>query len=130
LHTTTGKPRTGKTTTPSVKVPDRTIAKMSEVLKLMADKHRLKILLALAQHGKINVQGLGKLVGQSQPAVSHHLSKMRAVGLIDFDRRGKENFYFLDSALLRDLLDQFFSGCGNGHRELSLEEFSLVYKRK
>jgi ArsR family transcriptional regulator len=113
-----------------VRVPDPTIARLSEVFKLMADKSRLKILMALAQQGELHVTALCDLLNQSQPAVSHHLTLMRMTGLVGFRRDGKHNFYHLDSRLLRDLLEQFFQDSGNGHRQLHFEGFTLSYRRR
>jgi ArsR family transcriptional regulator, arsenate/arsenite/antimonite-responsive transcriptional repressor len=115
---------------PAIKISDLTITRLTEVFKLMADKSRLKILLALAQDGEMHVTALCDMLGQSQPAVSHHLTLMRMRGLVGYRRDGKHNFYRLDSGLLRDLLDQFFADAGNGDRRLHFQEFSLAYKRK
>jgi len=115
---------------PTIKVSDLTVTRLTEIFKLMADKSRLKILLALAQDSEMHVTALCELLGQSQPAVSHHLTLMRMRGLVGYRRDGKHNFYRLESNLLRDLLEQFFADAGNGHKQLHFEEFSLAYKRK
>ena len=135
MNTTTAvaaKMRASKETakTSIVRVPDATIARLSEVFKLMADKSRLKILLALAAEGEMHVSALCEMLGQSQPAVSHHLTLMRMTGLVGFRRDGKHNFYHLDSSLLRDLLEQFFADSSNVHKQLHFEDFSLAYRRK
>jgi ArsR family transcriptional regulator len=125
------KPRAAKqAATSALKTSDATIAQLSEVFKLMADKSRLKILLALAQEGEMHVSALCDLLGQSQPAVSHHLTLMRVSHLVGYRRDGKHNFYRLDSRLLRNLIDQFFADSGNSHTQLHFEDFSLAYKRK
>jgi ArsR family transcriptional regulator len=111
-------------------VSDRTIGGLTEVFKLLADKSRLKILLALGKQGEMHVSSLCDLLHQSQPAVSHHLTLLRMAGLVDFRRDGKHNYYRVDSALVRDLLDQFFSDSGNGHKQIQFEDFSLAYKRR
>jgi len=113
-----------------LKVSDGTINDLTSVFKLLADRSRLKIVLALAQEGKMHVTALCSLLRQSQPAVSHHLTLMRMVGLIKFDREGKHNFYYLDALFLRDLIEQFFTDAGNGEETLSFEEFSLTYARE
>ncbi len=113
-----------------VRVPDATIARMSDVFKLMADKSRLKILLALAQEDEMHVSALCAMLRQSQPAVSHHLTLMRMTGLVGFRRDGKHNFYHVDSTLLCNLLEQFFADANNGQKQLHFEEFSLSYRRK
>src|SRR5262245_36483020 len=113
-----------------LKVPERLIQNLTDVFKLLADKSRLKIVLALAQEGQMHVSALCKLLGQSQPAVSHHLTLMRMVGLVGYDRSGKHNFYYLASDHLRDLFEQFFEDTGNGHKVLQFEDFALAYKNK
>jgi ArsR family transcriptional regulator len=127
------KPRATKAPGKSVlplSIPDSTIAGLTEVFKLLADKSRLKILLALANEGEMHVSALCEMLGQSQPAVSHHLTLLRMAGLAGYRRVGKHNFYRVDSALVRDLLEQFFTDSGNGHRQIQFEDFSLAYKRK
>src|SRR4051794_6333670 len=62
-----------------IKLSDATIHRMTDVFKLLADKSRLKIVLALAQDRELHVSALCDLLDQSQPAVSHHLTLMRMV---------------------------------------------------
>jgi ArsR family transcriptional regulator, arsenate/arsenite/antimonite-responsive transcriptional repressor len=128
------KARTGKAsangTTSPIKVSDSTIHRMTDVFKLLADKSRLKIVLALAQDGELHVSALCDLLGQSQPAVSHHLTLMRMVGLVGFRRDGKHNYYHLASGHVRDLLEQFFADSGNGHKQIQFEDFALAFRRK
>ena len=70
------------------------------------------------------------LLGQSQPAVSHHLTLMRMVGLVGYTRTGKHNYYHLASGHVRDLFEQFFADSGNGQKSLHFEDFALSFKRK
>jgi ArsR family transcriptional regulator, arsenate/arsenite/antimonite-responsive transcriptional repressor len=114
----------------AVKVSDETIKDLTEIFKLLGDQSRLKIVLALAEEGEMHVGALGEMLNASQPAVSHHLSLMRAHHLVSYRRDGKNNFYRLDSVLLSNLLEQFFSDAGNTHKQLHFDEFSLAYKRK
>ena len=135
------KPRANKLpprAAPALSVSDRTIGGLTEVFKLLADKSRLKILLALAREGEMHVSALCELLGESQPnakpasqpAVSHHLTLLRMAGLVGYRRDGKHNYYRVDSALVRDLLEQFFTDSGNGHKLIQFEDFSLAYRRK
>jgi ArsR family transcriptional regulator len=138
-HTTaTVKSRSGKTASlhaSPVKVPDAMIERLAGVFRLLADKSRLKIVLALAQDGEMHVTALCDLLGkpghpQSQPAVSHHLTLMRMLGLVGFRRDGKHNYYYLASDHVRDLFEQFFTDSGNGHKQILFEDFALAYKRR
>jgi hypothetical protein len=56
---------------------------------------------------------------------------MRMTGLVGYRRDGKHNYYYLQSSVLRDLIEQFFSDSGSsGVKNLQFDEFSLAYKRK
>jgi ArsR family transcriptional regulator len=125
------KPRAGKgpgKKTVPIKVSPRTLSGLTRVFKQLADESRLKILLALAEEGEMHVSALCDLLGQTQPAVSHHLTLLRMTGLVGFRRAGKHNFYRVDSSFLSDLLEQFFVDVGVG-QSLQFKDFSLAYKR-
>ena len=128
-----GKPRgqkaPAKASSPVVNVPEGTIKSLSEMFKLLADCSRLKILLALASNGEMHVSALCRLLDQSQPAVSHHLTLMRMSGLVGYRRDGKHNYYHVDSGLVRDLLEKFFANSVGGS-QLQFEDFSLAFKIK
>jgi DNA-binding transcriptional ArsR family regulator len=64
------------------------------LLKQVSDPTRLQI-IALLSGGERHVGGLCAEVGQSQPAVSHHLALLRHGGIIAPRRQGKNNFYSL-----------------------------------
>jgi ArsR family transcriptional regulator len=113
-----------------VKIHDSIIKDLTDVFKLLADKNRLKIVLALAQQGRMHVTALCDLLGQSQPAVSHHLTLMRMIGLVGFDRDGKHNYYYLASDHLRDLFEQFFTDTGNSRQAMEFEDFALTFSRR
>lgn len=123
-------PKSAAPATSPIRVSESTIHRLTDVFKLLADKSRLKIVLALAQDGELHVSALCDLLEQSQPAVSHHLTLMRMVGLVGYRRDGKHNFYYLASGHLRDLLEQFFADSGNGHKALQFDDFALTFKRR
>src|SRR6185312_210874 len=115
-------------------VTDETIEKLSGVFKLLADNNRLKIVLALAQHGKVHVQALCDMLGErdkpaSQPAVSHHLTLMRMVGLIKYERRGKENHYYLNTPYVSTLLTLLFTELGDDKQALEFQDVGLKFTR-
>jgi DNA-binding transcriptional ArsR family regulator len=66
-------------------------------LKQASDATRLQVILTLAE-GEKHVGALCELLGQSQPAVSHHLALLRHGGIITPRRAGKNNFYNLTEA--------------------------------
>ena len=69
----------------------------SILLKHVSDATRLQVILILAE-GERHVGALCDHLGQSQPAVSHHLALLRHGRLIEPRRSGKHNFYYLTEA--------------------------------
>lgn len=112
----------------NLRVDEDTLTDLAEVFGLLADESRLKILLSLAQVGEMHVSALCDLLGQSQPAVSHHLTLLRAQHMVRYRRDGKHNFYRVDSERACRLFDEFFSATGNGQKQLLFPGFSLAYR--
>lgn len=73
----------------------------AKLFKVLGDSTRVKLLLAILanESEEMNVTQLVTDVGvMSQPAVSHHLSIMRAMGIVETERSGKNVVYsFTDS---------------------------------
>jgi DNA-binding transcriptional ArsR family regulator len=68
-------------------------ARVAGVLKLLANESRLLILCRLVIAGEMSVGDLSETVGLSQSALSQHLAKMRAEGLVDYRRQSQTLFY-------------------------------------
>src|SRR3954454_7672653 len=66
----------------------------SILLKHVSDPTRLQVIQILSE-GERHVGALCEQLGQSQPAVSHHLALLRHGGIITPRRQGKNNFYTL-----------------------------------
>jgi len=66
----------------------------AEVLRTLASPRRLEILHRLAA-GPCEVGRLAEELGLSQPNVSQHLAVLRASGLVEADRDGREVHYRL-----------------------------------
>src|SRR3954468_6448641 len=76
-------------------LPAETGHTLANLFKLLADETRLRIIYFLLQKDEINVRTFCGVLGQSQPAVSHHLAMLKEAGLLDSRRDGKHNFYRL-----------------------------------
>ena len=61
-------------------VPQPLVKDLAQLAKLLADETRLKILSYLTQREELHVRALCDLLGESQPAVSHHLGLLRTAG--------------------------------------------------
>ncbi len=66
----------------------------AETLKTLSSPRRLEILHLLAR-GPRGVGSLAAEIGVSQPNVSQHLAVLRAVGLVEAERDGREVRYRL-----------------------------------
>jgi len=69
----------------------------AEVLRTLANPRRLEIIHRLAQ-GPCEVGRLAEEIGASQPNISQHLSVLRAAGIVDAERDGREVRYRLTDA--------------------------------
>jgi len=101
-----------------------------QVFKLLSDETRLRILMYLARERELHVSALCDRLGQSQPAVSHHLALLRVAGLIEARREGKHNFYSVKAAHFRGLIEKLFSTMGDPEtEEIRFDEFVLSHER-
>lgn len=108
-------------------VPEVLIKDVVKLCKLLADETRLRILHYLTQSHELHVRALCELLGESQPAVSHHLALMRVAGLIDRRREGKHNYYSLQTDRFTGLLDMFFATMPEGNRRVRFEDYVLSH---
>jgi DNA-binding transcriptional ArsR family regulator len=85
----------------------------AEVLKTLANAHRLEIIHRLAEDGPCEVRRLADEMGIAQPNVSQHLALMRGAGVVEGDRVGRVVRYRLADpnivracGLMRDVLQR------------------------
>jgi DNA-binding transcriptional ArsR family regulator len=78
-----------RATLASVANPPEELRELRVVHKALADVNRLRIVQRLAL-GHASVTDLIEHVGLSQPLVSWHVSRLRAAGLIETRRNGRE----------------------------------------
>jgi ArsR family transcriptional regulator len=67
---------------------------LSQSFRALGDPTRLRILRLLAE-APLNVTELVSLVGVAQPSVSHHLSRLRRLGLVSEERQAGFTYYSL-----------------------------------
>jgi DNA-binding transcriptional ArsR family regulator len=84
--------------------PRMPIGQAACVFGLLADETRLRLLLRLAEGKDLSVTALAEAFGMSQPALSHHLQRLRLAGAVTCRREGNNNFYALAPGPTRDLL--------------------------
>lgn len=106
---------------------DRGVRDLAKVFKLLSDETRLRILLYLTRSSELHVRALCERLGQSQPAVSHHLALLRVAGLIESRREGKHNFYRLLPRRFEQLLETVFAAVPGEERQIRFEDYVLHY---
>jgi len=99
---------------------DHDLEQLSGLFRLLSDRTRLNILMALAL-GERNVSSLCQELGLPQPTVSHHLGLLRTNNIISNRRRGKQVFYTLSGSV---------SMYGGLALETSVENFSVRIAHK
>ncbi len=107
---------------------DKSIQNLVQVFKLLSDETRLRILFYLIEKNELHVTNLCQLLGQSQPAVSHHLALLRVAGIIEARRSGKHNFYSVAIPFFSDLVRQTLKAWGPVPKKLRIHEFVLQYQ--
>ena len=80
------------------------IRDLAQLFKILADETRLRILEMLGRRKELCVRDLWERLGQSQPAVSHHLGLLRMAGLVDTRHEGKHIYYRIDQQRFDELM--------------------------
>jgi ArsR family transcriptional regulator, arsenate/arsenite/antimonite-responsive transcriptional repressor len=95
---------TAETDDLSADLSGRAVKDLTQLFKLLADETRLRILELLGERNELCVRDLWERLGQSQPAVSHHLGLLRMGGLVDTRHQGKHIFYRIDQQRFDELM--------------------------
>lgn len=120
------EPETANTGFPEI--PTELEKDLVQVFKLLADETRLRILMYLVRNNELHVSALCELLGQSQPAVSHHLALLRVAGLIEARRDGKHNFYSVRQDHFHRLMGELFHNIRDPHTdEVRFDDFVLSH---
>ena len=78
---------------PAIADLERKAGEAAQLLKQLANENRLLILCRLVQKSEMAVNELAEVIGLSQSALSQHLAKMRAEGLLATRRAAQTVFY-------------------------------------
>lgn len=81
------------------------IGRIAHILKGIGHEVRLRIIELLHQKGGRSVQELQELLDLEQSVLSHHLAKMRDLGLLNTERDGQHVRYKLKDEELARIID-------------------------
>ena len=76
---------------------------LANLFSALSDPSRVRILYTLLE-SELSVQEIAALVEMSHSAVSHQLRGLRQMRMVRAQRNGRQFFYALDDAHVRDLL--------------------------
>ena len=76
--------------------------------KALADESRLRIVGLLAERER-SVEELAERLGVTPPTVSHHLNRLKEIGLVQMEARGTTHLYRLDTKALNGFKKEVFS---------------------
>lgn len=82
-------------------MPPHSLPEQVALLKVLADESRLRIVGILATRAATGGE-LAELLDLRAATVSHHLSRLREVGLVTVEQEGTRRWYRLDTAVLED----------------------------
>lgn len=77
---------------------------MAKVFIALGDEHRQRIMLTFERGERLTVGQISDVSTLSRPAVSHHLKILRAAGVLEAEKIGKEVFLRVN----REMLEQTF----------------------
>jgi DNA-binding transcriptional ArsR family regulator len=82
---------------------------MDGILKALGDPTRLRIVQMLAQNGEMCVCRFVDELEMNQPAISHHMAKLKQAGLLNARKEGQWIHYSLRVEALKDGLVVFLA---------------------
>lgn len=91
----------------------------AEVLGLLSDPTRIRIVLALREAEELPVNALAELVGRKPPGVSQHLARLRMARMVTTRQEGTSVLYRLTDehavTLVVEAIKQAEHAVANGH---------------
>lgn len=97
------KRKTRSANTEPVQQLESRATEAARLLKLLANEQRLTVLCRLS-HAELSVTELGEYVNLSQSALSQHLAKLRADGLVATRRDAQTIYYRLADPIAEKLI--------------------------
>lgn len=76
--------------------------------KALAAPTRRRI-LELLRAGELTAGELAEHFDMTKPSISHHLSTLKAAGLVDAERDGQSIVYSLNTTVMQDLMRWFYT---------------------
>lgn len=86
----------------SLKINQNKFSKVSRFLKIVSEENRLKIILALRDRA-MNVTEIHEKLRLPQNLTSHHISRLKEMGLLNEKHKGTFRHYSLNTKKIKEL---------------------------
>lgn len=100
---------------------DRLAYKAAGFFKIIGDKTRMKILLALFE-SELCVCDIAVLLDMNQSAISHQLRVLKQAELVKYRKDGRVVYYSLDDDHVKNILDQGLVHISHDHHKEEAEK--------
>jgi len=107
---------------------DKAVKKLADLFRSLADENRLQIIRLLMAKGKMHVTRICEEIGESQPAVSHHLTLLRHANLVAYERDGKFNHYYIASDGVQELFEHFFPTAAKSQQTVGFGDLEVTFR--
>ncbi len=94
-----------------MKIDKDKLERAAYILKALAHETRLCVLMQLAETKELSVSDLMQEVGCEQSLFSHHLTDLRAKGILNSRREGQRNLYSINNEQIVPLLECILNYC-------------------
>lgn len=95
-------------TTDAIEDLEEKAVEASATLRLLANDKRLLVLCRLVKEGEMTVSALAEAAGLGQSALSQHLARLRADGIVAVRREARQVHYRIADEKVRRLLDALY----------------------
>jgi DNA-binding transcriptional ArsR family regulator len=89
---------------PDLSIVVRQAAEAAAAMKAIAHESRLLVLCHLSEAGELSAGELTRRIGMGQSALSQHLAKLRAEGLVEVRKEAQSVFYRIADDRMHRLL--------------------------
>jgi DNA-binding transcriptional ArsR family regulator len=89
---------------PLLQISEQEVRGIVNIFKAFADETRVKMLYALLERHELCVCDISTALNISVASASHHLKALYQMKLIDYEKRGKFVYYWLDDHHVEEVL--------------------------
>jgi len=88
---------------------EKQATEVAGILRALANERRLMILCKLVEWGEATVGSIAEAVGLSQSALSQHLARMRAEGIVEYRRDAQTLWYRIADPRIEELFGTLYA---------------------